>query len=40
MRMRVNDTVFPAFAKLSTTILALLITDDCEFQPCSFIAVR
>src|SRR6185437_15220982 len=40
IRMIVNETVLPAFAKLSTTMLALLITDERESQPCSFIAER
>jgi hypothetical protein len=36
IRMIVNETDFPPFAKLSTTMLALLMTDERESHPCSF----
>jgi hypothetical protein len=34
VRMMVNETDFPPFVKLSTTMLALLMTEERESHPC------
>ena len=40
MRMTVNETDLPALEKFNTTMLALLITDDCDCHPCCFMIAR
>ena len=40
IRMIVNETDLPDFAKLRTTILALLITDERESHPCPLMVER
>ena len=32
----VNDSFFPALENSITTMLDLLITEGCSFQPCDF----